>query len=222
MGDFTLENAFDELSISQKEYYALSIDVGIHHLGISYSKINEDFTLNEIVWIDLIDITKYTHRVCSKKDCQLHHTKTFSDWMEHLFQENNELFDNADFILVERQPPLGFVVIEQIIFNKFRNKTYLISPKNVHSYLNITRFDYDKRKEYSLKVANLYLSDYYKEKIKMYERAHDIADTICMLLYWLDKSAKKYKIEMHHKKNCLESSAIENILERLEKFRYVK
>lgn len=213
---------FQKLAITPTEYTVLSIDIGIHHLGISLAKVNVDFTLKEIVWIDLIDITRYVHRNGPKvKECKLHHTKTFSDWVEHVIQENNELFEYSDFILIERQPPLGFVVIEQLIFNKYRHKTYLISPKNVHNYLNITRLDYDKRKEYTVKAANMYLSNYFKQKLLLYERSHDIADSICMMLYWLDKSSKKYRIDMHHKQFCVESSTLENIFQRLEKFRYI-
>lgn len=170
----------------------LIIDVGVHHLGMVLARINKDYTGPQIIDINLINITKYTHNNVSSDKCTLYHEKTFHDWMTHVFIEHTA-FDEADIILVERQPPLGFVVIEQIIFGKYRHKTHLIHPRNVHSFMNITHLDYDGRKEKSEILGKKYLSSEQLQEIMTFERSHDITDGICMLLYWLNKKNKEHR-----------------------------
>lgn len=206
--------------------YILSIDIGIIHLGLSLTSLHNDYSLNEIMWIDMIDITTYKHVYgpCYE-ECKLHHTRTISDWMEHVIQENRIFFEDADVILVERQPPGTFVAIEQLIFSKFRNKTVLISPRNVHSYLNITTLSYDERKKYVTSIALSHLSEILHDHLKKscYERLHDIADSICMLLCWKDKKEKEYKKAERRKQ--LEKQINEdglNPFERIEQYRYKK
>jgi hypothetical protein len=49
----------------------------------------------------------------------------------------NEIFNKANFILIERQPLNGFVAVEQIIFGCWREKSILISPNSVHKFFNM-------------------------------------------------------------------------------------
>jgi hypothetical protein len=201
------------------EIYVLSIDIGIQHLGLSMNLLNHDYTFKEVLWIDMIDISNYSklHRYVSCEDCQLYHTRTFTDWVEHLVQENEEFFEAADVVLIERQPPTGFVAIEQLLFSKFRKKAHLIHPRNVHSYLNFHGLDYEKRKELSVKIANRIMPDKYKDQLLYYERHHDIADSICMTLYWKEKKHKEWKRKMNLKKA---QEDFGDIFEKLESFRY--
>lgn len=214
----------DEIMIINEDEYkykVLSIDVGILHLGISFSLLNEDYTLYKVETIDLINITKYTHNKCKRDDCKLHHTKTFYDWIEHIIQEYNEYFEYCDIILIEKQPPQGFVVIEQLIFGKYRNKTTLISPQSVHKYFNLFGLDYDMRKEMSVKIADKYLSDELIEKSKKYERRHDISDSICMLMYFISKKQIEYRKKKSYELLSRDLSGM-NVIDKLETFRYYK
>jgi hypothetical protein len=204
--------------------YVLSIDIGIIHFALSTFSVNADYTLESVEWIDMIDITRYVHKNVTKEECTLYHTKTMSDWLDHTIQENRVFFDNADVIIVERQPPTSpFIAIEQLIFSKYRAKTQLISPKNVHTYLRISHLDYEARKSYSEQIAERILPEHFKEKIKTYERAHDIADSICMFMYWLDKNVKEYNRQLRQKQlrdiKILDGMSV---FEKLEKFRYIK
>ncbi len=205
--------------------YVLSIDIGIIHLGLSITLLNDDYSLNEIIWVDMIDITRYRHVYGpSYEDCKLPHTRNISDWIEHIIQENRVFFEEASVILLERQPPGTFVAIEQLIFSKYRSKTILISPRNVHSYLNITNLSYENRKKYVTEKALSHLSDTMKIHLKKscYERLHDIADSICMLLYWKDKKEKEYK--KNKRREEIEKQIGEdglNPFERIEQYRYV-
>lgn len=175
-------------------YGILSIDIGVIHLGVSVILLDEEFNYMDIIWVDLINITNFIHPPGMKrKHCHLHHTKTFTDWLEHFFLVYNDFFEMCDYILIEKQPPMGFVVIEQLIFSKWRNKSILISPNSMHSYFKINDYDYEQRKEFNIKIMNELLNSSLQIQTHTYERTHDIADSICMTLYWASKKQVQYK-----------------------------
>jgi len=211
----------ENIEEDNKEYKLLSIDVGIIHFGISVSILNEDFTLKEIIWVDNIDITKYKHKKCLIENCKLYHTKTFYDWIEHTIQENIEHFEGADMIIIEKQPPQGFVVVEQLIFSKYRRKTTIISPQSVHKFLNFFDLDYDQRKEMSTKIGDKYLSEALIERTKTFDRRHDISDSICMMLYFIHKKQIEYKKIKSYNMLTRDLNGM-NAIEKLETFRYYK
>lgn len=189
------ENEEEYQHMKEYEYCVLSIDIGIKHLGISVTLLNDDYSIIEIIWIDLIDIQKFVHKDGpSKKDCKLGHTKTFCDWINHVFQENEMIFENADIILIERQPPMGLVGIEQLIFSRWRDKSILISPNSMHKHFNIGYYDYEQRKYQTEKIAKKYLDIFsnMSKKFDMFERRHDISDSICMMLFWVNGKQKEY------------------------------
>jgi len=191
-----LANKINDIVIDDNKkntYCVLSIDIGLLNLGLSVSNLDHEFNLIDIIWIDLIDMTHFSHKVLSKNDCKLQHTKTFCDWTNHVFQEI-KYFEEADFILIERQPPIGFVAIEQLIFSRWRHKSILISPNSMHKHFNIGQFDYVKRKEYTEKIAKTKINKNLLEQIDFYNRFHDIADSICIMLYWISKKQNEYNI----------------------------
>lgn len=196
----------------------LSIDIGIQHLGISVSIVSSSYELIEVIWIDLIDITQFK---CDRSSCKLYHTRTFSDWIDHFIEKNLYFFENSDIILLEKQPPQGLVVVEQLIFSKYREKSKIISPRKMHTYLNISTFDYDTRKEYSIKIAEKYLGDSMKEQLKTYERKHDISDTICILLYYLYIKNDEYKRKKRMESLNKDLDGL-TIMDRLEFFKRKK
>jgi len=204
--DFVVEESdSDQMeSRSERQHYAfciLSIDIGIKHLGLSVTLLNNDYSIMEIIWIDLIDIQKFIHKDGpNKSDCKLQHTKTFCDWINHVFQENAIIFERADAILIERQPPIGLVGIEQLIFSRWRDKAVLISPNSMHKFFRIGHYDYEQRKVETVRIALKCLDDNSElvEKFGTYERKHDIADTLCMMLFWIDNKNKE-QIEIKRK-----------------------
>lgn len=184
----------------------MSIDIGILHLGISVAILDKEYNLIEIIWIDLINITEFSHgRYVSEEKCKLFHTKSFCDWLDHVYQENSDFFEMADYILIERQPPIGLVAIEQLIFSRWRHKAILISPNSMHKHFNIGHYDYDNRKKATEKIANKFLTNNdLVEQLTYYNRIHDITDSICLMIFWINKKQKEYTYKMR-KKMIMES-----------------
>jgi hypothetical protein len=167
----------------------LSVDIGLIHLALVGVNLSEDYIDREEIIIDeevyfceLINITQLINE-CDRDNCKLCHDKIICDYMSHLFEKYAEVFNDADKILIERQPPMGFVAVQELIMFKYRNKSKLISPNAMLKYLGILKFDYEVRKKYTERIAMDYLSG-----VKMFmfnERRHDMADAFCMIFYFV-------------------------------------
>lgn len=175
----------------------LSIDIGLINLALVYieydnEKISEiahkiqpkvNKTLN-ILEYHLVDITKYSQ--CTNISCNLDHRKCISNYMKHLFVEYARIFEEATVILVERQPPVGFVSVEQIICYQYPDKYVMISPRSVHAFFQFSGLDYENRKKTSVKIAK----SYYLEDFDELVRKHDVSDAIVQAVYYVKKLLK--------------------------------
>lgn len=197
-----------------------TIDVGVIHLGICVANVADDFSSKEIWWVDVVDITCFRHRDSLRSDCTLHHTRNFADWIDHFILDHQQFFDASDLILIEKQPPQGFVVVEQLLFSRFREKTQLINPRHVHRYLNMNHLDYEQRKVWSVKIASRELPEHLLEQSGFYDRQHDIGDAVCMLLYYVHKKQEDYRRKLRYDNLTRDTSGL-NVIERLELFRFI-
>lgn len=177
----------------------LSIDIGIIHLGLASVEVDQEWNVVYVDILKLYNITIFKHRY---KDisCKKFHTACFSDWVDHLITYHKKLFINADYILLELQPPCGLKGIEQLIFHQYRNKCILIHPASVHKSLHMGHLDYENRKKYSVYYAKKWLGRFDNsgsllKKINKYKRKHDVADALCMIIYWTKLKAEEYRIE---------------------------
>jgi hypothetical protein len=185
----------EDMDIEECGKSVLCIDIGILNLGLSVGFIDEEFNIEEIAYVDLINITEFTHdRELKGCECKMYHSKSIADWMDHLFAEHLPLFRDCDYILIERQPPCGLVAIEQIIYYKWRDKCVLLSPRSMHKHFKIGSYDYESRKEKTMSIA----TSLYKwnqraiDRYEQFERKHDISDSICLMGYWLHKKKERY------------------------------
>lgn len=199
---------------SDKYIYILSIDIGIINLAFILLEVNKDYSLNDIIWFDLMNITEFCHLdEESRSKCNISHTKTFADWMSHVFYLHGELFELCTHIVIERQPPSGHVAVEQLIFYTFRDKAVLIHPRSVHKFMNWSNeIDYQCRKQKSEQTLLYRLErcnrKYLLEQYLSYERKHDISDAYIQALFFL-------------KEKMVELPAIRN-LGTIQNYVYVK
>ncbi len=217
------------LILIKMNHNILSIDIGVKHLSLVLTEVNKiTNTIIEIKNIELVDITLYTHNTIHEEDCQLHHTKTFFDWLSHIVQEYKYYFEESEIILIERQPPQGFVVVEQILFGFFRDKSILLAPNSVHKFHNFQQLDYDQRKIASEIISLPYLTEDLRIKLKTLDRAHDITDGILQLLFYLNRERIKEEInildneliKMDLELKEVQITPLQKSLNDLEKYRY--
>lgn len=186
----------------------LAVDVGIINLALVNVKLSDNYLERsqniieeEITFCDLINITQLIY--CNDEDCELYHDKIITDYMTHLFKKYKSLFDNADVILVERQPITGLVAVQELFMYKYRNKAKLISPNAMLNFMGILSIPYEERKKYTEKFAMDCLGSL---KVFVFnERRHDMADAFCMLNFYISIKKKNYnenkKKEEHYEHN---------------------
>jgi hypothetical protein len=162
----------------------LSIDIGIINLGYVYAKLSQTIQVMEC---NKIDITNMVHNRVPLCKCCLEHDKCIPDYLDHFIQEYQDLFDKADIILIERQPPVGITNIQDLLFVRFRKKVKLVSPNSVHKYFKMDK-DYDTRKEESEKMSLSYLNHFLS--FQQNERKHDISDAMLMIVYYFNTLPK--------------------------------
>lgn len=184
------ENSFQNMYISGKRLI-LSIDIGIKHLALVLSNIDENYNFGNIVWFDLVDITEFD----CKSNCSLFHTKTFADWIRHFIDKYETILNKAERILIERQPPQGLVVVEQLIFGCFREKAVLIAPNSMHKFFDIGDLDYDQRKDAVVKLSRKYFTEDFNKRLNKYDRKHDICDALLFTIFWIRREKERKERE---------------------------
>lgn len=151
----------------------VSVDIGYSNMAIVELSTNfTDFTVNSVHKIDLSNF--------NEREVYMAMIKFISEY--------KELFDNANLILIERQPPQGLTNIQDILAYHFSYKVKLICPRSMHKHFMISKLDYDSRKQHTVKITSKYLKDFLVFNNEY--RKHDIADAFCLALYYIEKNKK--------------------------------
>lgn len=194
--------------------YILSIDIGIHHCALILLETEKNFIIRDVVWFDLIDITQFQH-LDNSNVCQLAHSRTIADWINHVLFLNQELFNLCEFVLLERQPPGGQIAVEQVFFFALRDKAKLIHPRSVHAFFGWSQESYEIRKQRSTDTLRFRLDrstrPWLKVEFQKFCRGHDIGDAYCQAVYFLH-----YQYLQHRQTTIRAGLELSN----LEKFRY--
>lgn len=167
--------------------YVLGLDVGFYHMGLVGCEVSESFELIKVDYCKLVDITNFK---CDKKVCELYHDRCIADYMSHVFVNYYEIFDKADYIVIERQPPMGLVAVQELLRFRFRSKSILISPNSMHAHNLMSDLNYEERKVRVIKITENLLNKF--ESFNNCKRQHDLSDALCILKYFLFKKNNKY------------------------------
>jgi len=172
--------------------YIISIDIGFEHFAIVGANVSEPYDLRstrfeepykleDVTLCKLINI-KNLMLDCSDADCKLKHALCISDYMAHLFKLYHDFFEKADIILIERQPPQGFIAVQELILFTYRDKSILVSPNSMHKHFSMSKVQ---------KLRKMFTEKFSKERLQPFpdyannERKHDMGDAYCILVYYL-------------------------------------
>jgi len=173
--------------------FVVSIDIGIHNMGTVFLSVDEIcWETPEILEVRHDNIQKMSID-CHNPNCKSRHDRCFLDYIEHYFVECGPILEKSDVIVVERQPPGGFIIIQELILQRYRDKVKLIHPRSVHKFHGITGLDYDNRKLFTISKATKFLGNF--DTFLSAERKHDIADALCQALYFVDTERLRYETE---------------------------
>lgn len=157
----------------------VSIDIGYSNMAIVELITDfKDFTVNSVHKIDLSNF--------NEREVYMTMIKFISEY--------KELFNSADLILIERQPPQGLTNIQDILAYNFSSKVKLICPRSMHKHFMISKLDYEARKQQTIKITSKYLKNCLVFENE--SRKHDIADAFCLALYYIEKNKKPEVVDI--------------------------
>ena len=164
-----------------------SIDIGHSNLGLVQAFIDDEWSVT-IRYAKKINLKHISHVKVGARECCIPHTFETVDLVAHFIQEYGSFMDEADAVIIERQPPTGLTAIEALLFSEYRKKATLISPNSLHKHFCIGSLDYEQRKVQTERIAEDYLRDF-----NLPLRKHDIADAVCMILFYVHKPKEKQR-----------------------------
>lgn len=169
----------------------VGIDVGYSNLGLVSVTIDKEYEIipNFVKRVNLKNVR------CHCRDVP--HTNEVGDLVAHFIHVYQNIFNDADVILMERQPPGGLTNIESLLFYIFRKKIKLISPNSLQKHFGIGYYDYDRRKIEIEKLATPYLEKF--ENFSGQVRKHDIADAFCLILFHIANDKRKFILNKNKK-----------------------
>lgn len=191
----------DVVDIAVDKDIIVGIDIGIVHLGMVWMKKSTQ----QFVGCKLIDLTRVIdehhrfHKMRSPKECKFKHDNgCLLDKINHFCDLYTWLLEKASCIYIERQPIQGIIIVQEFLFDKFRDKVILISPRSMHAYFFGQKTDYEMRKQLSLEVAAKFpMSLECREEFERLrdrpiytERGHDISDAMLVAQYGWTRELK--------------------------------
>src|SRR5210317_1573450 len=148
----------------------LSIDIGYHNMGIVLAECPLKGDGVTVDFVKRVSLEDYKYNAP---------TNEIADLVPLFVEDHQHIFDAAERILIERQPPGGFTNIQTLLHYMFRDRVVLVSPVSMHTHFGMRHLDYEQRKERVESIAERHVVGGIP-----YDRKHDIADAICMLLYY--------------------------------------
>lgn len=160
----------------------LSVDVGI--INLAYAVLDSDRSRLTTRSFGVVDLTVLRHQRVPRWECTLCHGNSLTDRVAHFVQEHRPLFEEADTILIEQQPPGGHQAVEQLLYATFRNKTYLVSPVAMHAFYEMRGLDYEGRKVAVEARVLPRLREDLRVRLEALDRRHDVCDAVCLATFW--------------------------------------
>jgi len=153
----------------------LAIDIGYHNMGLVLAESGKGPKV-DVEFIKKVSLGDYKYI----------YSNDIVDLVPLFVDAHKHIFEAADTILIERQPPGGFTNIEVLLHYMFKDKVVLVSPVSMHTHFGMRHLNYEERKERTVSIADKYIDGEIP-----YERKHDIADALCMIVYY------NFKVSVH-------------------------
>ena len=166
----------------------IGIDIGFYNIGLVLAECNKEKV--HVIYVQKVDLSDFKTRDAPE----------LSDMIRTFVDAYSGIFNQADQVLIERQPPGGITSVEVLLHYIFRDRAILISPVSMHKHFGMGHLDYEQRKERTEVIASKYIKESpYYERLG---RKHDIADALCMILF------QNYKNGIQFKKKTIEHDGL--------------
>lgn len=197
-----------------EDMYILSVDVGFTSLGLVYAEVT-GFSIVKVHVAEKVDLRD----IPCVDGCCLAHSNNVVDRMAHFVAWYDAYFQDAEQVLIERQPLCGLVDIQALIYSQFRDKAILVSPNAMHKHFKLPAGEYDMRKEMVVRIATPFLRELHS--FRRLARKHDVSDALCMILFVLHQQHVLHEAESVEKQKQLRAEKNRS-LHCFDQFKFVK
>lgn len=165
-----------------------AVDIGIINLAV-VSVQEDEGEITKVLHCSVNDITKMR---CKDDKCFFNkNDKSSSHRIMHFLKSKGyEIFDNSDYIVIERQPLVGLTGVEQSLFlmlkQRYKKNKFieLISANALHAFYGMSDVR-EVRKIESVNIATMYLNGF-----RDFDRAvkkDDMADAFLYCKFFIEK-----------------------------------
>jgi hypothetical protein len=167
----------------------LCIDVGVLNMAFVVMRIDSLYRSTGVVHAVKENITKCVDPTCRLTCCDDRLLRfRNSVQVRHFLEKHRAWFERSPILLAEQQPPMGLLVIQELLLYEFP-EMLLVSPRSMHAFYGIGHLDYDHRKVAVGEIAESALAKF--AAFQEHERVHDMADAYCLARCWLHKKEVK-------------------------------
>ena len=207
----------------------VGIDPGIVHLGLAWVEFCDlKIVCKGASCVNLKEACDPSlHKNVPYSLCKLGHSSHLHDRICHFFQEWQEMFEQADLILVEAQPfkSAGYP-FELMMRHVWGSKCTFVAPQTLHAYFGTGKLSYDDRKDKNEELVEAWLGEHGATRlwdtIKAERRQHDCADAFLLIKHYLDPFMLTPKPKIIVKSRFFYTNDCQDFDSFLEKFRYKK
>ena len=132
--------------VQHKDMKVLAIDIGYHNMGLVLAECGKGPKV-DVEFIKKVSLGDYKYI----------YSNDIVDLVPLFVDAHKHIFEAADTILIERQPPGGFTNIEVLLHYMFKDKVVLVSPVSMHTHFGMRHLNYEERKERTVSIADKYI-----------------------------------------------------------------
>ena len=159
--------------------YAIAIDVGVKNMGLCVF----DFSTSTICcWLNENLVPNGRYQPCKNVRC-----------VETLIDRFRHFFDDAAYVVVERQLRCNMRIIEALLEQRFMDKCTIISPRSVKAHYRLSMRNYTQNKAAAVEFALQFVDRNPNafdpgvvETFKASKKRDDLADALILLADFLD------------------------------------
>ena len=159
--------------------YAIAVDVGVKNLGLCVF----DFSTSSFCcWLNVNLVPSGRYQPCKNVE-----------YVENFIERFKHFFDDAAYVVVERQMRCNMRIIEALLEQRFKDRCTIISPRSVKAHYALGMRNYTQNKAAAVTFASQFVSanpDAFDVGVAAVflgsKKRDDFANALMLMTYFLD------------------------------------
>tara|TARA_B100000902_G_scaffold339335_1_gene341489 strand:+ start:237 stop:767 length:531 start_codon:yes stop_codon:yes gene_type:complete len=169
-------------------HLVVGIDVGIKNQGLCVF----DFSSAKVVFWDNVSLVPNGSYV------PMNNVK----YVREFVQRHQHFFDNAAFVIIERQIRCNMRIVEAVLHTMFYEKVHLIHARSIKAHYNLGTKNYRMNKQRAVQWAEQFVQNNPNafaldalQPFTLQKKRDDLADSLLLIMYYLDTYSNQLEQE---------------------------